>query len=459
MESSVPEILDPLVQTIVQEVKDAVSNGTVAPDDLLWFQWKVSKLEYSDDGVNTGTASGTQFSRPSWRTAPRLLLPRITGRAVFETTLDALKRDYPDQASSIRSFLDTFISNVIVKVLSDIDNFKLTQLKTLCATFLNDLAGGPITYRAKVNLKGVVLRAQSIQVAVGVSLRRPTREDIEIASPIPFPLGLQRPFLSVPQAIVEIQYPGARGQNVGLQREVEHSVSILRLFGVGSVVYTSYEMESSSMVEGLGARCTMDSGVRVSAQERYVITHEDEDRLKRFWHTMVHAIPKDIYDFQKQVSPLTLAYDRYSDAVLQNGIVERRIANAVMGLEALLLDETQELSYRLGARIAKALSLVGKKPLEVRQRIKDAYRIRSLFAHGGHLSYKDKAKYERRYGNLKNFMLPLFDYLRSLIVLMISIHCDKEQMIDWIDDALIDSEKHDSLKSRVAPLTSLVSGS
>ena len=457
MNSSMPTLLDPLVQTITQEVKNAVSNKTVIPEQRLWVEWKLSSFEYTDDGVSTGMANGNQVSRPDWFGAPRLLEPRITTLAIYQTTLDALKKDYPNQASAMPDCLGKFTLMAIGIVLSDSDNVKVTELENLCTSFLNDLAGGPITHRAKVNLGGVVLRSSSIQIAVGIRLRQPTREDIEIASPAVQFVHLQNPIAKTPQAIAEIEYIGARDQTMELQREVGRFISVLRLFDVGSVLYTSYQMESNAILSAWGAHMTLGSGISATAGERYVIKQEDEDRLKMFWRTMSHTIPNGFYDFQKQVSHLTLAYDRYSDAILHNGIVERRIANAVMGLEALLLGETQELNYRLGLRIAKALSLVGKKPLEVRQRIHDAYRIRSLFAHGGHLSYKEKARLERRYGDMKKFTLPLFDYLRSLIILMISLHCDKEEVIDLLDDALIDQEKHESLKSRVSPLTSLIS--
>lgn len=458
MDASAPQLLKPLVEAIVHEVRDAVSKKTILPEQRLWIEWKLSSFEYTDDGPSIGMANGNQISKPDWFGAPRILQPRITTLAIYETTLEALKKEYPNQASPMADYLGKFTLIAIGIVLPDADNVKVTELENLCTSFLNDLAGGPITHRAKVNLGGVVLKSLSIQIAVGIRLRQPTREDIEIASPAAQFDHWQNPMAKIPQAIAEIEYVGARDQTVDLQREVEHFISVLRLFGVGSVAYTSYEMESDSILSLWRARSTLSSGIVVTARERYVIGREDEDRLKAFWRVVAQAIPKDIYDFEKQVSPITLAYDRYSDAVLHNGIVERRIANAVMGLEALLLDEIQELSYRLGMRIAKALSLIGKRPLEVRQRIHDAYRIRSLFAHGGHLSYKEKAKFERKYGDMKNFMLPLFDYLRSLIVLMISIHRDKEQVIDMLDDALIDPDKHDNLKNMVTPLTSLISG-
>jgi hypothetical protein len=455
MNTSAPNSLDPLARTIIQQTQEAITNNSVTPDERRWTEWKATSFEYTDNGVVTGTLGGQQVSRPDWFRASQTLLSRITTHDVYKSTLEALKIHYPDHALAIPEYLQELTSAIIRIVLSDAINVRGAEIEALCASLLNDLANGPITYSATVNLNGVILRAQSIQIAVGVKLRQPIREDIEVASPADM-LSWPRLTPLAPHAIAEIQYIGARDQMVAVQREVEHLVSVLRLFDVGAVAYASYGMESDAPVSW-GARTTLGPSLTSSARERYVIRREDEDRLKTFWRAVAHKIPKDIYDFQKQVSPLTLAYDRYSDAVLQNGILERRIANAVMGLEALLLDEIQELSYRLGMRIAKALSLIGKKPLEVRERIQDAYRIRSLFAHGDHLSHREKAKLERKYGEMKNFMLPLFDYLRSLIVLMISINLDKEQMIDLLDDALIDPAKHDSLKSRLSPLTSLVS--
>jgi hypothetical protein len=130
---------------------------------------------------------------------------------------------------------------------------------------------------------------------------------------------------------------------------------------------------------------------------------------------------------------------------MHNSILERRIANAVMGLEALLLDATQELSYRLGLRTAKIMSLLGSDPREARQLIKDAYHIRNLFAHGSHLSYREKRKLELRYKDIKNIFSAIANYLRRLIVIMILIRKTKDEFIDLIDNSLVDRKKEEEL--------------
>jgi hypothetical protein len=457
MSDSDESILRPVVEAVAAEVQKALSDGAIHAENLQVYRWQVEKFEYSDEGLNLGTGSCTQVSKPSWAASYRFLQPRVASCPGYKKALDNLSARNPEQAAVQGGVLDSFIARLVGMILSEDDGPKInvTKAKALWDRFLSELDGGPITYRAKINLTGLTLRPTSIQAAFGVTLRRPVREDVEVElSPL---ANFGSPFPIAPQAVAEIQYIGAKNQNVDLQREVEHVIAALRLFGVGSVSYTSYDMESDSMMGPFsGARASMHSGTRVTARERYLIKAEDEGRLKAFWQAVAHAMPRDIYDFQKQVSPLTLAYDRYSDAVLNNGVVERRIANAIMGLEALLLDENQELSYRLGARIAKLLSFVGQRSLEVRQRIRDAYKIRSTFAHGGHLSHKEKAKIERHYGSLPGFTQPLFNYLRIVIVLMIALNSEKEQIIDWLDDALIDAARHESLRAKLEPLASLV---
>ena len=246
-----------------------------------------------------------------------------------------------------------------------------------------------------------------------------------------------------------------RGRNALLQAEVEKSVALLRLFNVGSVKWVTYETCSDSLLDPIGG--TMSAGEWSAALETYFLKSEHESKLKQFWHTMSLRLPKDIYDLHsKQVNHITLAYDRYSDGLLQSGIVERRIANAVMGLEALFLEETQELSYRLGLRISKTLSMLGRNPLEVREVIQDAYGIRSAFAHGGHLTYKARKKLERKYGQVKNFLYSLLEDLRLSIIVMILARISKDEFVDLVDDSLLDPGKHQQLQNRMSEAKALL---
>ena len=128
-------------------------------------------------------------------------------------------------------------------------------------------------------------------------------------------------------------------------------------------------------------------------------------------------------------------------------MVEKRISSAVMGLEALYLSpsEQQEMSYRLRMRVSKLLGLIGYNPSEAKERIKDAYDVRSTYVHGGMLKQRDRQKYERKYGNLNKFRKSIMDYLRASIVALLH-RPSKTSLIQKTDDSFLDSNKEEEIK-------------
>jgi hypothetical protein len=139
--------------------------------------------------------------------------------------------------------------------------------------------------------------------------------------------------------------------------------------------------------------------------------------------------------------------------LLQDGLIERRIANGIMGLESLFLKpsgEVQELSYRVRKRVAKFLANLGLSPIEVEEAMNDAYQVRNRFAHGGRLSYGEKRRLEGKYKDLKNLLRTTLEYLRMSIVALIVLPQEKEALIDLIDDALVDRKRNEELENRLS---------
>ena len=158
------------------------------------------------------------------------------------------------------------------------------------------------------------------------------------------------------------------------------------------------------------------------------------------------------------MSPLTIAHDRYKEALFDAIVFENRIATAMMGLEALFLLETQELSYRLGTRVSKIMSFLKRNPFEVRDFMKTAYSIRSTFAHGSVLTHKEKKRLEGRYKDMGRILTAILDYLRLGILLSFLTDLSKEELLFLIDDSLIDNKKSIELQNRLTAtgLTDLV---
>lgn len=101
----------------------------------------------------------------------------------------------------------------------------------------------------------------------------------------------------------------------------------------------------------------------------------------------------------------------------------------------------------MSIRIAKIFGLLEYDSYKVKEAIKDAYKIRSLFVHGGHLSYKEKRKLESEYGDIRTILLLILDYLRISIIIMIYNKKEKDEFIDLIDASLIDSQKEGQLNN------------
>jgi hypothetical protein len=447
---TVNEAIRALGETVRQIVAEAVSSTRLVPGEYRGYQWKLDDFKYDDSGVVVPGAQGDYVNLKSWFRAWEVLEPRIKTNPSYKEALDALQQNYA--ALPLADWLDNFMKAFISATLPE--SGKLYKAEQIVGQFLNDLEGGPVSHTAQVFLQGIVLRSEEIEVERGVCIRKPRKEDFET----PFPAEIAEHFPRYPSAIVEMRTVGARERSPQLiQEQVELGVALLRLFNVGSVKWMRYELSCDSIV-GPWPHGLLTSGDKNPARETYVIRAEDEPRLKRFWQTMTPVLPRGIYVPQNGVSHITLAYDRYSDALLFNGIFERRIANAVMGLEALFLKEKQELSNRLSLRVSKLVSLISsRKPLEVRSMLIDAYEIRSTFAHGGNLSNDRKTKVDRKYGSTKALLITLIDHLRVSILATIMCGLGKEALINLVDNALLDPQEQERLTSVMATTAGLIS--
>lgn len=443
MDVDIYVLLKQLALEVKKTVDKGLSDGTIQPELKVYKQWKVDKFEYTDKGITERGAHLIDVSKSTWFNAGVEIQKLIEKSNEYSSVLEQLtitfgeNKNYPDQIRHfLKKFVDQFLSN---------PEFDEKDIESTITTFLSDLKEEPVKYGAVVNLEGVIIKQERIDIDHEITLRQPRIEDFETEfSEHSFMLDLPR----YPSAILNIEFIGRNASNI--RSRVELSIAILRLFNVGSIKLISYRMFSDSITD-IMAHGTLTSGDKLSALETYVIANDDSAKLKKFWQQLSDSIPKSFYEIgETKVDYSTIAYKRYSDALLQNGIFERRVANAIMGLEALYFKpdgEMQELAYRLRIRVSKLLGLMGYDPYEVKSKINDAYGIRSTFLHGGHLDYKKKRKLESKYKDIKVLLLSILEYLRISILIMILLPKEKIEFIDLIDDSLIDNEKENILSS------------
>lgn len=430
--------LKQLAFNIKDEVNDGLSKGLIQPDIEQYFRWKIDKFQYTKDGVTEKSAHGENFSKKSWFRAYIEIGEIIKKSDEYSSALELLTKI--SERSTIAHDLERFTTKLIFGYLDDL-KFSDADVDFCISIFLKDINEELLKYGAEVELDGIVILPERIEFKIGdtnIILRQTIIEDLEKEYPI-YGFTMQ-PHLKRHSAILNIEFSGKQSNEI--QLKVEQAITILRLFKVGSVKYISYHMHSESITDFM-ASGTLTAGETDVALEKSHITQENTQTLEMFWQVMTETLPYNFYEHgETKLDHTTISYKRYCDALLQNGVIEGRIANAVMGLEGLFLkgSENQELIYRLSIRIAKIFHLLGFDSYKVKEIVRDAYKVRSIFVHGDHLSDKDKRKLINNYGDIRSFLLSLLDYLRISIIIMICMKEEKEKFIDLIDVSLVDKD-------------------
>jgi len=448
-------ILKELTSRIKKEVRDASSKGTIQTEDEVYRRRKVDEFKYTEKGVERFTCHEEYIVKKSWFRTSTKIEESIKKSDTHSSAAKLLTKALGQKNKAAR-YLESFTRKLISRYLEE-PKLRDAEGDVLLVNFLKDIDGEPLKYGARVELDGIIILPKSIDLRIGdtsIILRQTMVEDIEKELPM-YGFAMQ-PLFTAPSAILEIEFLGRQANEI--QIKVEQAIAILRLFKVGSVKYTSYRMHSESITD-LMASGIFTAGERGGALEKSQIRKEDVQRLKTFWQKMIRFLPNSFYWLgETKLDHLTIAYKRYCDGLLQNGVFERRVANAVMGLESLFLKggETQELSYRLRLRIAKIFVFMGYDSYKVKDLVGDAYKVRSLFVHGAHLSYKEKRKLNSKYEDTKSFLLALLDYLRISILISIFSKKEKEEFLDLIDDSLVDHDKDTQLANLLTSVKSLI---
>ncbi|MFY9484849.1 MAG: hypothetical protein WAP74_04545 [Patescibacteria group bacterium] len=424
---------------LVTRAGTIVQNGIVEkkflPDFETYFHWKLRHFNYGDRGVENPSADGEYTTKKVWFRATNQALREVHQVSEYKISVNELLVAYPGRKDTVKRDIDSLLG-VVVKHHFDNPRKAKTASAKFVVQFISELSNLRFKSGAQVELQGIVLKPKKIRPVKGIIIRQTQSDDLEKEVPY-YRFSLQNYMLGDISAIATVELPTDRANEI--QKRVEKLIVMLRLFKVASVKYVSYQMYSDSILDFL-SRGTMKSGSREVATEIGVIDRMDEQKLRKFWKKLDLTLPVNLYGSasDQNVDHISIAYAHYSDTLMRHNVIEGRIAGAVMGLEALILEDTKELSYKLGMRLSKIMSFLGENPRQIRKCLYDAYVARSTFAHGSRLKPNVFRKLNSRYGDIKNLLLNTLEYLRKLIVIMVVLKIDKNSFIEQIDYACID---------------------
>ena len=383
--SDIPTIMRQLVLRVKEVVQKGVSDGTLRPEDEMYFRLVPRDFKYTNTGVVVTSAYGEEITRQSWN-GPSLRVEQTTREsAEYKSALTQLKRFLPEGNEAYLA-LNRFLFKVAYCILSQPVSTE-SDVGGLVTTFIRNLLKEPVRYDTEVELEGVVLGPEKLELKPGVVLRRTRLEDVQKEFPIHGGGSREMPR---PSSVMNLTFLTTNGAET--RGKVETAVAILRLFRVGAVTWTSCRIQSDSITDPY-ASSEIRRGKMSEVLRTYLIEEKDADAIRAFWRELSGSILVPMIQLpEAKPSYLSTAYERYCDALLGDHALERSIAWAIMGLESLFLgdSETQELAYRLSRRVAKLLGLLGRDPVQVRDSVNHAYHIRSQFLHGGRLDREDE---------------------------------------------------------------------
>jgi hypothetical protein len=456
-ETRVLRSLERLLEAIKGQLASASDHTPFQPRDKHYLRTRTGEFKYGPKGVERQTFQFEQGTRKSFDVAASFLFGIIEKTHEYVVAFEECKSLWC-RTWDVSNGFRFFVLKLCSTVLSEPDMGEDHMAALLC-TYIKEVKGELLPHKVEAQITGIVVSDGPVGFEIkGLTFElrqiqaRDLEEEVEIES-APWRALMPGEGLSqTPSAVLTLSTLAKDGNEI--HKEAWKAIAMLRLFCLASVEEVRSRVEaptfSDRSSEGVSSYCRPP----FCGSEVFQVGNADVGRLKEFWEKLAGKIPQELYWSPGDVAYTHqgIAYKRYSEALAHDALIERRIANAVMGLEALFLRQQDELSYRLRVSVAKLLDSLGNCPQEVHDAVNVAYSVRSAFVHGDQLSPKKK----RRLGDLKSLATNTLDYLRQALVLSLVWQTDKDRFVEAIEGALVDPEQDAILRKQISPLRGII---
>jgi len=433
------DLMNELLERIQSEVKLAIFDKRLLTRSKVLANQKF-EFDYGEDGARCRKGWVEHANVADWWPEELInLVSLIKNSAEFHRVMEHLNNILPGP-----QWLERSLSEFVKQVSRSLIPGEKPISRPVIQDFIKWVTEKQVSTIALAEIDGVVIQSGPIQASNGgtqILLRQTTRADIEYELT---PNVSRADHIHPPSAILEVCTKGGVNE---IQSIVRQSLAILRLFGVGSVDYRRIRIEGYNFA-GVGVETIGKINTDFFPKLKYTIKEDCRNRLILFWAYLKNHLPSHLFDITSTTKDyLSIAYERYSEALTAKSGFERTIADSAMAFESLFLRQSTELQFRLKLSVAKILGILGHDPKEVAGVIKEAYKVRSNFVHGGFLAPNDRRKIERQYGSLTEFQRRVLDYARISIIAMTTIRGkSRNETLDLIEDSMISQFAGNELK-------------
>ena len=444
MTETLPKMLELLSQSVVNKTPDYLRHGQLFSVNELYLRTSVEQFQITYGHMGLGQS--TQLvpkQKWRWKHEPDFLNQVKMEVAQYDECVNQICNLYKFDKGTTEFYLLQFIKYLAEQHLNDADKLSLVDAVTM---FIRDLDQSPITWNLKAKLQGIGLETDSIHLEDGVILRRAIASDYE--ADVPFhevTMGFQDYSSKSFSTVLEITM---QADNEELARNTLNVfIDVLRLLKLGSVssVYNSLQAPHSI----LRLHNTALAATKHIGTYKYKIEIDEVEKVREFIKALNPILFK-ITANQEQQTSASIAFQRYIDAVLNDGLPESRITSAITCLEALLLksSERMELTHRLSQRVAALLSPLNLPPLKVYKSTSRAYDIRSTFIHGSPIQDEHRK-------NLNDLCEEILEYARLTVVIFLQViknQEDKDSFINKLDNSLFEEKPRTTIKEMLASI-------
>ena len=335
---------------------------------------------------------------------------------------------------NVKSLLEQYCYQLFHIILESPQGINMTEVGNHQQKLIVSLNGRPHPGHATAYLNGIIVESPEVVITPNVLVRQTNSADLEVKNRFNDDVS----FISFPTAVLEVRHEVTNEDYGIFQQTISNYVLLLRLFKTGSVNKEFHRVKFDTVQAPHG----MSSGnlPTLSVWHTYTLKKGDENFFIEFLNKLKFSYPK-------KPNHLSTAFDRYSESLLENVAIERRVANAIMGIEALLSKDNAELTFRLSNRAAKLLACADIDPLQTRTDLIAAYKIRSKYAHGGFIDPQ-----QRKTGNYDNFAVTIINYLRMILIVFIQTDLSKDELLELLDDSMIAVKKSEELTLKITPI-------
>ncbi|MBC7246426.1 MAG: hypothetical protein H5T73_01435 [Actinobacteria bacterium] len=439
-----------LAGNIAHELECLIREGRLNKSKQSYISRKPPQPMNDDGKLKCDGINYQEYCRESFAGEANRFVKEYIKQSAYKDSVRTLRGLFPDNDNVEQWLLWNFMHFLSEDVLKKgrLDKRYVAKLVGSC---IKDLNKKPRKHHSISELLGVsilTVRKKFIIDGTTFILRQLTAKDLE--KKVAAYEHLQFDDFMNPTMILEIK--GDYYDTVGLEEDIQLAETVLRLFRVGSVQRIRDHKYTDSVAKYYPGKQIGPISL-ISVYEEYVLQESDFRILRKFWNECRKMRLWEKLSFSDKTSiHLSIAYSSYCDYLLRGNREEARIANLVMGMESLFLQENMELKYRLKSRVAKLFSMLGFNANEIQDEINDAYDIRSRYVHGELLDEKERRRFENRRGDIRLYMRSLANILRISILVAAFLNLQKKDLIDLIDASMIEKEK---IKIIEGPLSKL----